>query len=102
MNKRTELQNILERINGISKVYFQPPASVSLTYPCVIYNLENGDTRYADNKMYNFINKYQLTFIYKKVSLTIIEDVLSLFEMCKCDKVFVSDNLYHYVFTLYY
>lgn len=31
-------------------VYFQPPESVKLLYPCIVYKRSAGDTRFADNK----------------------------------------------------
>ena len=46
MNRRLELQEKLEQLVGNSNVYFQPPASVMLSYPCVIYSVGSGDAKY--------------------------------------------------------
>lgn len=102
MDNRLLLHEELKELLGENSIYFQPPASVKINYPCVIYNIGNGEARYADNKVYNFTHRYDVTFIYKKPTTSIIEEVLSKFQMCSLSKVYVSDNLNHYAFTIYY
>lgn len=102
MSSRLELQSKLEELIGNRNVYFQPPASVMLSYPCVIYNIGNGDAKRADNMVYTFTNSYDLIFIYKKPNIEIIETVLAEFPMCRLASTYCSDNLNHYAFTLYF
>ena len=102
MNNRLQLQTILEELVGNTNVYFQPPASVKLIYPCVIYNLGGGDAKYANDLTYNYINRYDVIFIYKRPNLDIIEQVLRELPMCKLSRTYCSDGLNHYAFTLYY
>ena len=102
MNKRLALHEKLVELVGSNNVYFQPPASVQISYPCVIYNVGNGDAKHADNMVYNYINSYDLTFIYKKPNIEIIEQVLAALPMCKVTRVYVADNLNHYAFSVYY
>ena len=101
MDKRMSLQVELERLAG-RNVYFQPPATVQLVYPCVIYNLGAGDTKHADDSVYTYTNRFELIFIYRKPNIEIIEQVLRTFPMCSVSRVYIADNLYHYVFNLYY
>ena len=101
MDKRMSLQVELERLAG-RNVYFQPPASVQLVYPCVIYNISAGDTKRADDSVYTYTNRFELIFIYRKPNVEIIEQVLRTFPMCSVSRVYIADNLYHYVFNLYY
>ena len=101
MDKRMQLQVELERLVG-RNVYFQPPASVQLVYPCVIYSLSAGDIKRADNSVYTYTNRFELIFIYRQSNLEIIEKVLQAFPMCSVSRVYIIDNLYHYVFNLYY
>ena len=102
MNKRLALHEKLVELVGSNNVYFQPPASVQISYPCVIYNVGNGDAKHADNMVYNYINSYDLTFIYKKPNIEIIGQVLAALPMCKVTRVYVADNLNHYAFSVYY
>lgn len=102
MNNRVELNTKLKMLIGSSNVYFQPPASVQLSYPCVIYSIGNGDAKHADGMVYSYVNSYDLLFIFKKPNVTIIEKVLAELPMCKMTRAYVADNLNHYAFRVYY
>ena len=102
MNRRLELQSKLEELVGNSNVYFQPPASVKLSYPCVVYSVGSGDAKYANDLVYHFTNSYDVTFIYKRPNLDIIEQVVRTLPMCRLNSTYCSDGLNHYVFKLYY
>lgn len=102
MASRLDLQTKLEELIANRNVYFQPPSTVSISYPCIIYNIGNGDVKRANNNLYSYTNNYQLTMIYKKPMVDIIETMLRSFQMCKLDRTYVSDNLYHYVFSIYF
>ena len=52
MNSRLKLHNILVEILGSGNVYFQPPESITLKYPCIIYGRVGIDAVHADNKLY--------------------------------------------------
>ena len=101
MDKRLSLQKELEKLAG-ANVYFQPPASVHLAYPCVIYNLAAGDIKRADDSVYSYTNRFELMFIYKKPNMEIVEKVMRTFPMCSVSRIYITDNLYHYTFNLYY
>lgn len=102
MSRRLELHEILVSILGNSNVYFQPPASVKMLYPCVVYNIGNGEAKHADNKLYGYVDRYDVTFIFKKPNVDIIEQVLTNLPMCRVSRVYVADNLNHYAFNLYF
>lgn len=102
MASRKELQEQLCQILGTRNVYFQPPESVKIQYPCFVYKLSSIDTKVADDKNYLAHNKYEVTFIDRKADTTIPMAVLETFNKCTNSRIFTSDNLYHYVFTLFY
>ena len=52
MNRRLELQTKLENLIQSRNVYFQPPASVRLVYPCVVYTIGEGDVKRANDSIY--------------------------------------------------
>lgn len=99
--RRHSLQTILEAIPYVKKVYYQPPESVRMIYPCIRYERANGLTDFANNKPYNFTMRYTLMVIDPNPDSKIIEEVAKL-PMCTFDRSYSSDNLYHSVFTLYY
>lgn len=102
MNKRVELHGKLKKLIGSSNVYFQPPESVKLSYPCVIYSIGEGNAMHADSVLYNYVNSYELLFIFKSPNVNIIEQVLTTLPMCKMTRAYVTDNLNHYAFRVYY
>ena len=99
--KRIELHNKLVDILGSANVYFQPPASIKLKYPCIIYSLYNMDTEFGDNEPYTIEKRYEVTVITKDPDSNI---PIKLAHMPKCimNRAFTVDNLNHYVFLLYF
>lgn len=100
MGSRLELQSKLETV--VPNVYFQPPESMRIKYPCIVYEKQNIRTTYADDGVYNKKNMYQVKAICKDPDNTYSEDLLELFQYCHFERRFVSDNLYHDVLTIYY
>lgn len=101
MEQRVRLQKILEEILGSSNVYFQPPESIRLTYPCIIYQLSSRDTTFADDNPYRVSKRYQITFISSEADDT-TPDKIALLPMCVMDRAYTVDNLYHQIFYLYF
>ena len=99
--KRLELHNILVTALGTSHVYFQPPATVKMTYPAIIYNRDNIHDRFANNKSYIRKYAYQVTVIDADPDSSIVEKV-SLLPLARFERHFTSDNLNHDVFQIYY
>jgi hypothetical protein len=101
MGERTDLQDLLETIMGSGQVYFQPPTTVRMTYPCIVYRRSNGDTKFANNKPYHYEQRYEVTLIDRDPDSVIIKELASL-PQCVFDRHFVADNLNHDVFVMYF
>ena len=104
VNKRLELHNILKNIMPESEktnVYFQPPEGLKIKYPCIVYSLQRIETRFADDQSYNFNRKYQIIYVDANPDSNIPLKLLSL-KRISMDRTYVSDNLNHYVYSLYY
>lgn len=102
MGDRLSLHNKLVEILNSKNAYYQPPANVNLVYPCVIYNQNAGDIKKANNKLYKYTRKYEVTFIFKSSNDDITLTMLDTFKYCTEGPMFITDNLYHYTFELYY
>ena len=61
--RRYELHDELVSILGSNNVYFQPPESIKIKYPCFIYNLDKIDTKKASSTLYKADTRYSLTYI---------------------------------------
>lgn len=82
-------------------VYYNPPESLRLTYPCIVYKLSDMPDGYADNIAYFEHRKYQLTVIDADPDSKLRDKVAKL-RWCRYTRDYVSDNLCHFVFELNY
>lgn len=99
--RREELQTLLEGVLGTDQVYFQPPSSFQMKYPCIVYQLNDIDTKFADNLSYSLTKQYMVTIIDRNPD-SLIPDALAMLPRCIFDRHFVSDNLNHNVFVIYF
>lgn len=98
--EREHLQQLLEDVPGIKAVYFQPPPNVTMQYPCIVYGRDMGDTRFADNVPYRYLQRYQITLIDRSPDSEALPHII-VFRSCTFSRQFVVDNLNHYIFFLY-
>jgi len=101
MDRRLELQEILTNILGSSNVYFQPPSTVKMKYPCIVYQRDNIEQKFADNRTYVSLVRYSLTLISRSPENNLVSKILEL-PYCSYDRFYTADSLNHDVFTLYY
>lgn len=101
MASRLDLQTELERILGSRNVYFQPPSSVRMQYPAIVYSRKDVDGRFANDKVYRKLPCYEMILIDKNPDSTFVDKLLDL-QYCSFDRHYESDNLNHDVFTIYY
>jgi hypothetical protein len=99
MVPRLNLNQILEAI--CDNVYFQPPTNVQMEYPAIVYQRDTAFSSFADNSPYRVVNKYEVTLISRNPDESILNALASL-SMCTHQRFFVSDNLNHDVFMLYF
>lgn len=102
MNRRLDLSAKLHLILGNDNVYFQPPKTQIIKYPCCIYHLGRGSAKHADDTAYNYVQSYELKFIFKQSNEGFIKHVLNCLTLCSFDRSYTVDGLYHYVFNIYY
>lgn len=100
--QREYLHEILCDIDGLSKVYFQPPNNIQLEYPCLIYSIERMSMHHSDNKRYLTFPVYSLILIDHNPESIIQKRILDLDSDCyvSFDRFYVSDNLNHWAYTL--
>ena len=101
MGSRIELQAKLEELLGSSNVYFQPPASLKMKYPAIVYSLSRIQPKHADNLKYKVDRAYDITLIDPDPDSQYLNSMLG-WKYCSFDRSFQSDNLNHFTFTLYF
>jgi len=102
MGTRLELDSLIRQILGSNNVYFQPPESVKLKYPCVIYHRDDGRPEYADDGMYKFTKSYTVTVIDANPDSEIPDRFRESLPYCRPGRWYAADNLNHWPFTIYF
>ena len=101
MTSRLELQSKLEELLGSRNVYYQPPENLKMNYPAIVYSKTSPDIKRANDQIYLQKNRYEIIVISKSPDNPVIDKLIGL-QYCSYDRNYVSDNLHHDVFTLYY
>lgn len=96
-------QTLFDILKGCcSNVYFQPPETVRLEYPCIIFRLSKMENDRADNMPYTHWHKYTAIVIDRNPFSQIATRMIDEIRYCSSDRVYTADNLYHHVLTIYH
>lgn len=101
MGSRLKLQEELENLLGTRNVYFQPPPSLKMKFPCIVYERVRINTRFADNNPYHLHDVYQITYVDTDPDSEMPKKISKL-HMSVFERMYVSDNMYHNVFRITY
>ena len=101
MNRREELHEILCEALGSRNVYFQPPESIKMQYPAIVYSRDDIDNSFANDSVYMQSLAYSVTVIDSDPDSEIVAKVSRL-PRCQYDRHYKADNLNHDMFTIYY
>ena len=93
---------VSRKLNAIcSNVYFQPPSTVKMQYPCIVYSYNIEDIVRADNLDYFSHDSYDIIVIDKNPLSTIPKQVKEAFKYSNIKKSYISDNLNHTPIKIY-
>lgn len=101
MGSRLDLHEELCTLLGSRNVYYQPPETVKMHYPAIVYSRNNLDNTFADNDIYMQDKRYEITVIDKNPDSEIVER-MSRFHNPIFARHFCNDNLNHDTFYIYY
>lgn len=96
-----KLQAVFEDLLESRNVYYNPPSSVHMRYPAIRFTRSNISNTFANDAVYGQTYRYEVTVIDEDPDCKYVDKVSKL-PMCSFNRAFVSDNLYHNVFTLYF
>ena len=100
---RISLHEKLVEILGSRNVYFQPPESIKMAYPCFVYYLNPIGVECADNIAYMKRRKYTITYMDKNPDSDISDRMLEAFgAVCYPDTTYSAKGLHHFVFDVTY
>lgn len=95
MPSRAELQKIFKNILGNNNVYFQPPEDIKISYPCILFRLNNPAINQANNKIYIYRNRYAVTIISKNPDDDLLKKFLEEFPYAMVSPRTIVNKLYH-------
>lgn len=98
---RERLSQILHSIDWVAGVYFQPPPSVRMKYPAIVYHLDGEWVRHADDIRYAGKDRYLVTVIDPNPDSEIPQTLVNLLPYGSFDRFFTSDNLNHTSYNTY-
>ena len=101
MAPRLDLQSLLASLLGSGNVYFQPPPTIQLQYPCIIYERDDERTKHADNVPYNRRMRYKVTVIDQNPD-GVVRDKIAELPLCIFDRFYTAENLNHDVYKLFF
>lgn len=101
MAPRLDLQTLLVSLLGTNNVYFQPPPTKEMSYPCFVYKIDARNTEFANNLPYKHMKRYQLTVIDRDPDSDLPDKIADL-PMCSFERHYTADNLNHDVFNIFF
>lgn len=101
MASRLELHEELVKILGSRNVYFQPPESIKIKYPAIIYERSDIHNEFANNDIYLQPYKYKVTVVDYDPDSELVSK-MSKFKYARFDRHYVVDGLNHDTFTISY
>ncbi len=101
MASRLDLQTMLEKLLGSRNVYFNPPMSLKMKYPAIVYSLDNIENTHANNEVYNQYISYSIILVDANPDSELVSK-LSRLPKVRFGNHYIADNLNHWVFTIYY
>lgn len=101
MSRRLEFHQILVELLESRNVYFQPPATIKILYPCIIYMRDHIDITHANDRLYQDRVRYLVTVIDSNPDSEIPAKVFKL-PFSRFERHYTADNLNHDVFNVYY
>jgi hypothetical protein len=101
MASRLELHEKLVSVLGARYVYFQPPESVKMKYPAIVYERSDIPNKFANDDVYLQTIKYKVTVVDRDPDSEVVER-MSKFKTARFEKHYVVDGLNHDTFTIYY
>lgn len=101
MGSRSDFHALLVQALGSTNIYFQPPESIKLKYPCIVYDLSDFETTRANNALYSLKDEYSVTVIDPDPDSSIPRALIEM-PFSSVRRTFRTDNLNHTVFTIYF
>ena len=100
-NGRLKLHDELCLILGSDNVYFQPPESLKMSYPAIVYSRADVINTHASDSVYDTVVKYNVTIVDRDPDSVIVEKMIA-FKHAVFERHYVASGLNHDMFVVSY
>lgn len=101
LDKRSELDSKFRDILGSNNVYFQPPETLKMQYPCIVYFKTSTPVRYANDRVYKYTQGYTVTYVDKDPDSEVPFTILKTIRYSRIDSFYKSEGLNHTKLTIF-
>lgn len=101
MATRQQLQSKLEELLNSRNVYYQPPETIKMQYPCIVYSKSNIKSTFANNAVYSFLKCYEIIVMDTKPDNPVIDKIIAM-PYCAYGRNYKVDGINHDTFTIFY
>ena len=101
--RNDEIRDYFSSIEGLKKVYLQPPSTEKLVYPCLIITQDVPSAFYSDDIPYLVCASYELLLIDTDMESSIPVEIIKKSTgnyYIKPGRYYTADNLCHWSYTL--
>lgn len=99
--RRLEFHQLLVDVLGSRNVYYQPPESIKIKYPAIVYSRDDIQNTFANNNVYAQNTAYNVMVIDPDPDSPIVTQVSKL-QTARFLRHFTSDNMNHDSFQIFY
>lgn len=100
-NLKTQREKLTEYFKTLTpNVYFQPPASVKMVYPAIVFNRAGWNPSFANDSVYLEFRGYEILVISKDPDEEMASTILKDLKYINLDREYVTENLYHVLLVL--
>ncbi len=97
--KRLLFDEAIKEATGLTHVYYDPPESIFMEYPAIVYKKTNMPSEYADGLKYIKHLAFEVKLICEDADSKYV-DILHDFKFSNFNRHYIADDLHHDVFTI--
>ena len=101
MDRRKKLDDALVAILDSDHVFFQPPSTVKMDYPCVTYSLDGMKILRADSINYKKFYRYRVVLMDWDPDTELVDKLVDIPYFSSMGQHYTNNNLHHWTFTFY-
>ena len=101
LERRLEFHAVLESFLDGGKAYFQPPPNLQMSFPAIVYGLDEQSSEHANNAPYILTDRYLVTVLDQDPD-SIIPRKVAMLPRTRWVRAFKQNDLNHTIYATYF